>query len=236
MINGSKVLGIIPARGGSKGVPRKNIKLLNGKPLISYTIEVAQKCKIIDRLIVSTDDEEIAEVSKTFNADVPFLRPAELASDTARAIGVVQHALSFVEAEDQTEYPLIAYLEPPSPFRISEDIHNAIATLEANQNADSVIGVNEANQNHPLIIRKIEDGRLKPIWKEAPEGTPRQLFEPTAYKINGAIYAIKRRNIVKGIFYGKEVLPYIMPAGRSINIDDELDWLAAESKLTSMSK
>jgi CMP-N,N'-diacetyllegionaminic acid synthase len=232
----SKILGIIPARGGSKGVPRKNIRLLGGKPLISYTIELAHKSSIIDRLIVSTDDREIANVANSYGADVPFIRPVELANDTAKAISVVQHALQFCESQDCCKYDIIVYLEPPAPFRILEDIEIPLSKMKKDELIDSVIGVTEANHVHPLIIRKIEDNRLKPIWKDVPEGTPRQLYKPTAYKINGAIYAIRRRNVINGIFYGDYVVPHIMPADRSINIDDYLDWYAAEGKLISDKK
>ena len=227
----SKILGIIPARGGSKGVPRKNIKSLGGRPLISYTIELALKSSLIDRLIVSTDDQEIAEIASSYNADVPFIRPEELANDTAKAISVVQHALEFCESQDNCEYDLVAYLEPPAPFRILDDIEWPLAQMMNDDLIDSVVGVTEANHVHPLIIRKIENNRLKPIWIDMLEGTPRQLYEPTAYKINGAIYTIRRRNIIKGIFYGDQILPHVMPADRSINIDDYLDWFAAEGKL-----
>jgi CMP-N,N'-diacetyllegionaminic acid synthase len=227
----SKVLGIIPARGGSKGVPRKNIKLLGGKPLISYTIELALKSSMIDRLIVSTDDKEISQIASSYGADVPFLRPKELANDTAKAISVVKHAINFCESQDSCEYDLIVYLEPPAPFRILEDIELPIAQMKKDNLIDSVIGVTEANHFHPLIMRKIENHRLKPIWKDAPEGMPRQLYQPTAYKINGAIYTIRRRNVKNGFFYGNYVAPYIMPADRSINIDDYLDWYAAEGKI-----
>ena len=229
----SKILGIIPARGGSKGVPRKNIKALGGKPLISYTIELALKSSMIDRLIVSTEDQEIANIARSYGANVPFLRPEELANDTAKAISVVQHALDFCENQDNCEYNLIAYLEPPAPFRILEDIDLPLTQMKNDDVIDSVIGVTEANHVHPIIIRKIEDNRLKPIWKEAPEGTPRQLYEPIAYKINGAIYTIRRRNVINDVFYGDQVVPHIMPADRSINIDDYLDWFAAEGKLIS---
>jgi CMP-N-acetylneuraminic acid synthetase len=228
MIKENKVLGIIPARGGSKGVPRKNIKLLTGKPLIAYTIETALSSNYIDRLIVSTDDVEIAGIAKQFGADVPFLRPDNLANDTAKAIGVVQHALKEMEKIDGIEYPIVVYLEPPAPLKITEDIDTSIEMF-IEQNPDSVVSVNEANQFHPILMKKIVDGKLEPIWQPEPEGVPRQMYEPKAYMRNGAVYVLQRKNILWGKFYGENILAYVMPLERSICIDDMNDWYVAEA-------
>jgi len=234
MIPVQNILTIIPARGGSKGVPRKNIKILGGKPLISYTIETAQRSKYVDRLIVSTDDQEIADISKSLGADVPFLRPAEFASDKAKAIGVVKHALLEMEKLDGREYSIVVYLEPPAPFKIAEDIDKSIE-LFFKHNPGSVVSVFEANQFHPILMKKIENGQLKPIWKDEPEGVPRQLYQPTSYMRNGAVYVIKKENILKDKFYGNTVIPYVMPEERSICIDGMLDWYAAEAIIMARS-
>jgi len=228
MINNTKILGLIPARGGSKGVPGKNIKLLFGKPLIVYTIEAAKKSAYLDRLIVSTDSPEIARIAKESGAEVPFIRPAELANDTSKAIGVLKHALEFMETLDKTKYPLITYLEPPSPLRIAGDI-DACIELFANGDGDSAVSVQEANQFHPILMKKIENGLLKPIWKEEPEGTPRQHFSPKAYMRNGAVYVFRRENIMASLMYGKKIIPYVMPLERSVCIDDMMDWYVAEA-------
>ena len=228
MINNIKILGIIPARGGSKGVPKKNIKLLKNKPLITYTIEAAKSSKYIDHLILSTDSEEIADIAKGEAVDVPFIRPAELASDTAKAIDVLQHAVQYMEHLDATIYPVIAYLEPPAPLRITKDIDNAIE-LFIQENPDSVVSVHEANQFHPILMKKIVNNRLRPIWKNEPEGVPRQLYDPVAYMRNGAVYVFKRDNILKGKLYGADIVPYIMPIERSVCIDDQMDWYVAEA-------
>jgi CMP-N-acetylneuraminic acid synthetase len=233
MIGGKRVLGIVPARGGSKGVPRKNIKILSGKPLIAYTIEEALKSKYIDRLIVSTDDIEIAEIAKQFGAEVPFLRPIELANDTAKAIGVVKHALKQMEKMDALDYNIIVYLEPPAPLKKTEDIDEAIEMFAA-QNPDSVVSVNEANQFHPILMKKIIEGKLEPIWQPEPEGVPRQLYEPKAFMRNGAVYVIKRENILAGKFYGENILAYVMPLERSICIDDMNDWYVAEAWMNNL--
>ena len=126
MIRSNDILAIIPARGGSKGVPRKNIRELGGKPLIAYTIEAAIASSYIDKLIVSTDDKEILETSHKWGAEVPFLRPTELATDTAKAIEVVKHALLEMENLNNQEYPVVVYLEPPAPFKTTKDIDACI--------------------------------------------------------------------------------------------------------------
>ncbi len=226
------ILTIIPARGGSKGVPRKNIRKLGSKPLILYTVEAAFQSKYIGKVIVSTDDEEIAEISKKAGADVPFLRPEEYANDTAKAITVVKHALEKMEKIDGKKYSIIVYLEPPSPFKTSEDIDECIK-LFLEHNPSSVVSVTEANQFHPILMKKIEDNQLKPIWKEEPEGVPRQLYSPKAFMRNGAVYVLKRNNILKNIFYGSYIIPYIMPHERSVCIDNHLDWFTAEAILRS---
>lgn len=223
-----EILGIIPARGGSKGIPRKNIRVLCGKPLIAYTIEAALESRLLKRFIVSTDDAEIAEVSRKLGAEVPFLRPPELATDTTPAIEVIHHAHSFMEQQDDIIYDGVAYLEPPAPLRESEDIDNAIQ-LYLDTRPDSVVSVILANQFHPILMKKIVDGRLLPFCIQEPIGMPRQSYDPPAYMRNGAVYVFSRRNILKKILYGDVVRPYIMPEERAVCIDDMNDWYIAEA-------
>jgi CMP-N-acetylneuraminic acid synthetase len=232
MIQSENILAVIPARGGSKGVTKKNIRKLGGKPLIAYTIQAALGSRYIKRFIVSTDDKEIAEISNKWGADVPYLRPPDLATDTTKAITVVKHALLEMEKIDNKEYSVIVYLEPPAPFKTSEDIDASIK-LFFKHNPASVVSVNEANQFHPILMKKIVDNRLKPIWKNEPEGVPRQMYKPTNYMRNGAVYILKKENILNNIFYGDPILPYIMPDDRSICIDSMLDWYTAEAMIRS---
>lgn len=234
MIDNHRILGLIPARGGSKGVPGKNIRPLSGRPLIEYTIDEAKKCPYLDDLILSTDSDEIAEVGKAAGVEVPFLRPEVLASDTAKAIGVIQHAIKFMEDHSGHAYDLVVYLEPPNPLRLVDDINRCIELFMEEQ-PHSVVSVQEANQFHPILMKKIEDGRLKPIWKEEPEGVPRQLYAPTAYMRNGAVYVFKTELIRKGIMYGSDILPYVMPVERSVCIDDMMDWYVAEAWMNERS-
>ena len=230
MIRSEDILTIIPARGGSKGVARKNIRDLNGKPLIAYTIEAALSSRFVGRLVVSTEDKEIAEIATEWGADVPFIRPGEHATDTAKSIGVVKHALLEVEKMDNNKYSVVVYLEPPTPFRIPDDIDACIALFHKN-NPGSVVSVCEANQYHPILMKKIVNGHLKPICFDEPEGVPRQMYSPTAYMRNGAVYVLRRENILKDIFYGAPIIPYIMPDEHSICIDSMLDWYAAEAMI-----
>ena len=232
MIHTENILTIIPARGGSKGVPRKNIRNLGGKPLIAYTIESALASKYVDKLVVSTEDKEIAGIACGWGADVPFLRPKEFATDIAKAIDVVKYTLLEMEKFDGCEYPVIVYLEPPSPFRTSDDI-DACIDLFHEHNPGSVVSVYKANQFHPILMKKIEGGHLKPIYFDEPEGVPRQLYKPTAYMRNGAVYVNRRNNIINGKFYGEPIVPYIMPDERSVCIDSMLDWFTAEAMLVS---
>lgn len=233
MIDNKKVLGIIPARGGSKGVPRKNIKLLAGRPLIDYTIQVAKDSKYLDFLIVSTDDEEIAEISRKSGAEVPFMRPPQFANDTAKAIGVVRHALEEMEKITGERFDIVVYLEPPAPLKIVEDIDNSI-TMFAQNKTDSVVSVNEASQFHPILMKQIVNGYLEPIWKPEPEGMPRQMYSPKAFMRNGAVYVLSRENILNNVFYGEKILAYEMPLERSICIDDLNDWYVAEAWMKSL--
>ncbi len=207
-----KILAIIPARGGSKSVPGKNIRELNGKPLIAYTIESAKKIKDkFHRIIVSTDDEKIAEISKTYGADVPFIRPSDLATDKTPTYPVLQHAVHFVENQDSINIDLIMLLQPTAPFRTTEDILNCLK-LSQTSNTDSVISVVQVFSHHPILMKKIEKNRLTHFSIEEKEGTPRQLYKPPAYMRNGAIYLTKRDTLIeKNSIWGDSITPYIMP-------------------------
>ncbi|MET2984686.1 acylneuraminate cytidylyltransferase family protein [Aureibaculum conchae] len=221
-----KILGIIPARGGSKGVKKKNIKHLGNKPLLVYTIEVAEASALTD-VIVSTDDEEIAKVAKEYGGKVPFLRPEELATDNAKAIPVIQHALVEAEKLYGKEYDAVMMLQPTTPFKIVEDINNAIAIMQ-NSNCDSVISVVDVEGHHPARMKFIEDDRLiDPPYCEAYENQPRQELEPM-YIRNGAVYLTRKEILMNDSFKGEDSRALIMPNIRSVNIDTELEFKYAE--------
>lgn len=224
----NRILGIIPARGGSKSVPKKNTRLLLGKPLIAYTIEVALKSKLVDRVIVSSDDEDTVEIAKKYGAEVPFIRPRELALDTTPMVLVLQHAVGFLEERENINLDYVLLLQPTAPLRLVEDIDNALKKL-METGADSVISVSQVDNVHPILMKRIENDLILPYCIEEKEGTRRQDYSPPAYMRNGAIYAVKRDILMNNdSVWGKISRPYIMPPERSVCIDSELDFKLVE--------
>ena len=219
-----KILALIPARGGSKRIPDKNIKALCGKPLISYSIISAKKSKNIDKVIVSTDDENIADISREFTAEV-IKRPKELAKDNTPTIEVVYHALDSLKKENY-DPSIIVLLQPTSPLRNTEDIDNAI-DLFLNSNCESVVSVCEI-KHIPYWSLNINKGYLKPLFGKKYLKIKSQDFKK-AYRPNGVLYISTPRSIHKyRSFFCKYTIPYVMPIERSIDIDDEFDFLLAE--------
>ena len=219
-----RVLGIIPARGGSKGIKNKNIVPLQDKPLIAYTIEAAAASKRLSRCVVSSDSLEIIKVCKAYGADVPFVRPAELAGDETPTMPVILHALDQLAEE----YDAIMILQPTSPFRTADDIDSAIELLDGNSLADSVISVVRVGDNHPARMKRLENGYLlDPEFAEESEGQRRQDL-PELYLRNGAVYLTRTRVLLEEhSFKGHKSLAYVMPGERSVNIDSKVDLLLA---------
>jgi CMP-N-acetylneuraminic acid synthetase len=217
-------LAVIPARGGSKEVPYKNKRLICGRPLITYTLDRAQAARhLFHRVIVSTDDPEIAEIARTHGVEVPFMRPPELAGDTIPMVPVLQHAVDFVEKQDNLRLDWACLLQPTEPFRTVEDLERAIEL--ANQGGcDSIISVVQVFATHPILMKRIENGRLLPYCIEEKEGTRRQDYDPPAYMRNGAIYLTRRDVLMQqNSIWGKTIRPYVMPPERSVSVDSELD-------------
>lgn len=227
------VLGLIPARGGSKGVPRKNIKLLAGRPLLAYTAEAALAATRLTRIILSTEDEEIAEVGRACGLEVPFLRPAELAQDSSPTLPVVQHAVQMLEAQG-SRFDAVCLLQPTNPLRRAADIDGCIELLEREQ-ADTVFTMLAvpAEHNPHWVYFQNGDGSLRLSTGEATPIPRRQLL-PTAYHREGSVY-ISRRDVImnNNSLYGARVLGFEIEAGRSVNIDNLQDWERAESLLQS---
>ncbi|WP_422658572.1 acylneuraminate cytidylyltransferase family protein [Paenibacillus sp. EC2-1] len=220
-----KCLAIIPARGGSKGVLRKNLRLINGKPLIQYTIEAALGSQCIDQTIVSTDCPEIAQVSVEAGAMVPFIRPSTLAEDQSRTMDVLQHAVEFYEKQG-VFYEHIILLQPTSPLRNSFDIEEAYSLFLRNE-ADSLQSVSPVLQ-HPYLFRKFEDTILEPYHSVEDERLRRQDLEEI-FVLNGAIYIVRKELLMEeSSLVGPRNCGYVMPKSRSIDIDDELDLEVAE--------
>lgn len=222
MINYKKVLAVITARGGSKGIPRKNIKILAGKPLIAWTIEEAKKSKYIDRLILSSDDEEIIKVAKEWGCEVPFVRPKELAGDDTKSIDVVLHAINEINGK----YNLLCLLQPTSPLRRHYDIDQSIELSYLNSCAN-VVSVTEVDKD-PLFFFEIEGSLLKSIYPNANFNIRRQDLTKKYY-VNGAIYINDIKQLMQQkTFITLNTLGYIMPKIRSIDIDNIFDFQLCE--------
>lgn len=225
-----RVLAAIPARGGSKGVPRKNVRPLGGRPLITWSIDVALAARGLARVVVSTDDEEIATVAREAGADVPFRRPAHLASDTASGLENAQHALAAVEELEGVSYDALLLLQPTAPFRTTADIEGALALFEAT-GADSVISVVDVGGHHPARMKYLDGDRLiDPPFCEERENQNRQEL-PAMYLRNGAIYLTRAEVLRAGSFKGSDCRAWIMPVERSVNIDTRDDFELAEWSL-----
>ena len=208
----------------------KNIRLISGKPLIAYTIIEAKKSKYIDNLIVSTDDNEIAEISKKYGAEVPFLRPKKLATDKAKTVDVLIHAVKFLERTNKFIPYIVVLLEPTSPLRTLEDINGGIKK-HLGTDVDSVVSVVRCGNHHPLKAKIIENDTLKDYIFEEKEITRSQNL-PSVYFRNGAFYSVKRDVLMnEHRLYGKVTRPYIMPPERSVDINDEMDFKLAEALL-----
>ena len=223
------ILGITLARGGSKGVKNKNIKLLNKKPLIYYTINEALKSKLISNYIVSTDSKEIKKISEKYGANVPFLRPKVLSTDTSSSSDALKHAVNFMEKMNKTKYDFIIEIMATNPLKNFKDIDSLITKLIKTK-ADSVIAMSKVTEYHPRRLKKIVDDRIIDIMKEKKESR-RQDLKPDIFIRAGSIYGIKREIIMKkGLRYGtKNSRPYILPNKRAINIDNENDFIVAEN-------
>ena len=199
-------IAIIPARGGSKGLPRKNIQLLGGKPLIAHSIETAQKSRLIKRVLVTTDDREIADIALKFGAEAPFIRPAELAQDDTPAAPVLEHALKFLGEKEGIKPEIIVWLEPPCPFRTAGEIDEAISLLQADPAADSLRSVCESFQN-PYKSWTLTGEYLQPLIPSPKplHSGPRQKTQKVYWQ-NGAIFLVRYHTIMtKGNFFGDKI-------------------------------
>lgn len=222
MIGTKRVLAMIPARGGSKGIPRKNIKSLAGKPLIAWTIEAARASRYIDRLILSSDDDEIMAVAREYGCEVPFVRPPELARDETAGIEPVLHAMTMLPGFDY-----LIMLQPTSPLRTSEDI-DAIIELCHQHGAASAVSVTEADHSPYWMYRTDTEGRLQPLLDQADRPARRQDL-PDIYILNGALYIATCQELYTSrTFVNNRTVAYIMPRERSLDIDTPLDLTLCE--------
>lgn len=227
MINQKSILAIIPARGGSKGLPRKNVMELGGMPLLSWTIQAAKRSKYVDRVILSSDDEEICAVAKDYDCDVPFIRPSELASDTSDSASVVSHALE----QAGTGFDIIILLQPTSPFRNEKNIDDALEQFVYNE-ALSLVSVAQLNKSPEwLFSLNSENNRLSQLFLNNGLVTRRQDSQK-AYFLNGAIYIFDKNYFIKSNrFIDEHTLAYVMETSASLDIDTIEDFNYARFKL-----
>jgi CMP-N-acetylneuraminic acid synthetase len=223
------IVATICARGGSKGVPRKNIRLLCGKPLIVHTIETAQKCPLINRIIVSTDDREIAETARKAGAEVPFMRPKELAQDDTAKLPVIKHAIQFLESQGYSP-DIVVDLDPTSPLRTEKDIEACISMVVAGE-ADNVFSVTRASKSPYFNMVEIIDGRVR-LVKQLARPAKRRQDAPEVYDMNASIYVWKRDALMNTeTIYLENTRIYLMPKW-AIDIDDETDFEFVEYMLS----
>ncbi len=232
MYKGRSFLGIIPARGGSKGLPRKNIRPLLGKPLIVWTIEKALKSKYLDEVIVSTDDEEIAEISKRHGAKIPFIRPKELAQDETPTYDVIEHAINFYRKNLNREFDYIVLLEPTSPLRKDEDIDSAIRKIIKNEKIyTSLVSVGKVHLEHPSLMKKIKGKYLIPYLKRKKQAKRRQELEDVYFPY-GVVYISKTQTLLKyRTFYQEKTGFYLIERWQCYEIDDIYDFICVEAIL-----
>ncbi len=222
------VLGVITGRGQSKGVPNKNIREVLGIPLIAYTIWVALRSQLLARTIVSTDDENISNIAKRWGADVPFLRPHDLATDEVPHLPVLQHAINFVENQESRNYDYVFTFQPTAPLREVSDVDGAITKI-VTTGCDSVIGLVRIEDHHPLRIKRIENDLIVPYGAPEPEGMRRQDLEPKAYIRAGSIYVARRDLVMNhGSIFGQDSRPWLLASDKGVSVDNEYDLMVLE--------
>ena len=222
------ILGLIPARGGSKAIPRKNIVRLAGKPLLAYTCEAALASRNLTRVILNTDDEEIAAIGRQYGVEAPFLRPSALAEDDTPILPVIRHTLAWLDEQAGFRTDMVVLLQPTSPFRTADHIDAAIGIMLAGA-ADTLVSVVAVphNFNPVSVMRQDEDGFLVPFMSG--EMILRRQEKPRVYARNGpAILAVQRSVLEAGKLYGEKVLPYDMGRFESLDIDEPQDLEVAE--------
>lgn len=228
----ASALGLVTARGGSKGIPRKNLRPVAGRPLIAWTLEAAKASRLLIRAIASTDDPEIALAVRSAGFDAPFLRPVELAGDASPHIDVVLHALDWLQSHRGESYDYVCLLQPTSPLRTAEDIDGAIE-LALSRNADAVVSISPSPV-HPHLICQVDKGdAIQPLLPTT-SGYARRQDQPPAYVLNGAVYVNRVESLRRSrTFTPPGALGYIMPPERALDVDCEADLQAAEAALAA---
>jgi CMP-N-acetylneuraminic acid synthetase len=229
VIKGQSVIGIIPARGGSKGLPGKNILPMNGKPLLEWSIIAAQGSQYLDDIVVSTDDTSIAHVAEQCGLSVPILRPAELATDTASTLDTVLHTLAFYRTHLGKTFDIVCLLEPTSPLREATDIDTMLESLiENHEHYDGIVSIGEI-QAHPSIVKKIESGKLVPYFPEPEKATRRQDLSEAFFPF-GVAYIVKTHTLLtEKTFYPARCNFHKIKRYQCYEIDDVYDFISVEA-------
>ncbi|MDZ4677697.1 MAG: acylneuraminate cytidylyltransferase family protein [Oligoflexia bacterium] len=223
MIQGKRILGVMIARGGSKGLPRKNLKLAGGKPLIAWTIEVAKKSKYLDRFVLSSEDLEIIEVAKKWGCEVPFVRPMELADDNVPGVDTVVHAVKTLPGFDY-----VVMLQPTSPLRTVDDLDDCIKYC-VEREANVCASVTDPEKPPHWVFKMDGNNILHPIIDGANSLPQYRQILPKAYLLNGAMFMARTDWLLKHKkFLTDETLGYMMPRSRSIDVDTDMDWMMLE--------
>jgi CMP-N-acetylneuraminic acid synthetase len=235
----TNILGLIPARGGSKSIPKKNLAALAGRPLLAYTCEAALGSRLLTRAVLSTDDPEIAAVGRELGVEVPFERPGDLARDDTPSLPVVQHAVEWLRAHEDWGPDLVVLLQPTSPLRKAQHIDEAVSRLQS-AGADTVVSVVEVpHRFSPYALMELDDSQLREFWTgPTPFDRYRRQDMPILYARNGPAVLLTRTPILFDLqtFYGPVTLPYVMSAEDSVDIDTPLDLRIAECLLAGHSK
>jgi CMP-N,N'-diacetyllegionaminic acid synthase len=228
MIGKHSAVAIIPARGGSKGLPGKNIRAVCGKPLIAWSIEKAQRSRCLDEIVVSTDDPQIAQVAREYGAAVPFLRPAALATDVASTYDVIRHAVAHYQAAGR-EFDYTVLLEPTSPLREDDDVDRMLAALDAQADQfDAIVSVGLVNE-HPSVMKRLNGPRLEPFHPDLEQAARRQ-DRTHAYFPFGVAYIAKTTALLQqNTFYMQRCLAFTIKRYQNYEIDDLYDLLCVES-------
>jgi CMP-N-acetylneuraminic acid synthetase len=222
-----RVLAIVPARGGSKRVPRKNVRLLGGKPLVLRAIEAARGARSVARVVVSSDDPEVLAIARAVDPAIALERPAAISGDTAPAIDYVRHALATLEGAGEARFDAVCIVQPSSPLTLSEDIDATVALCERT-GADSAVSVMKLDHAvHPVKLKTLQGDRLVPYLEEE-RGRMAEHELPALYVRNCAVYVTRRAAVERGQIIGDDCRGYVMPRERSVDINDELDFKFAQ--------
>ncbi len=230
MSDNFRLLGIVPARGGSKRLPKKNLTIFDNKPLVSRAIETALAAERLDRVVVSSDDEDILRIARDYDPDIALERPAEISHDTSLAIEYVQHALRVLEGQGEAPFDAVCLIQPSSPLTRPSDVDATIELLQRSD-VDSAVSVSKLDQEfHPLKLKVLDGDRLLPYIEEE-RGRMAAHEIPAIYTRNGSVYVTRREAIDEGKVIGDQCLGHVMPRELSIDINDEIDLAFAEFML-----